>query len=226
MTFNESLRGEFGNGAFSMSEIAFVLGLPKKNIQYWIKELWDGKLGKHYDHKYSWFEGRARMTNFKTLIECYVYAQLKGLNFSMEEIFNAHHVIAEQLNTVHPFATSPLFSDGKSIFFTQNDGAVVGVDPNEKADHKQMINSFCDKVIISTAKHSNCFYPMGKDNHVVIHPHHKFGAPTIENTNIPAEIIADLYDGGESTEFIAGLYDLSIPQVEAAITFFKPKAAI
>lgn len=223
MTLNESLRGEFGNGMYSIPDISFIIGVPKNKIHYWIKEFWDGKLGERYHHKYSWMEGRDKVTNFLTLVECYVFSQLCTLAIPRKEIFEAHHVMAEQLKTVHPFAKSKLLSDGTNIFFTQDDGTIVSVNPNVKVNHKKMIKSFCNKIKFSKTKNATCFYPMGIDKHVVIHPQHKFGAATIENTNILAEVIASLHEGGESPLFIARLYDLSISEIKAAIRFWKPK---
>lgn len=223
MTLNESTRTEFGDGIYSMSEVAFILRLPKSKIHHWIKVYWDGKLGKYYDHKYSWFEGRDKVTNFLTLVECYVFSQLIGLNISKEEIFAAHHVMAEQLKTVHPFAASQVLSDGKSIFFTQDNGIIVSVDPKVKVDLKKMLKSCCNKIKFSKIKNATSFYPMGIDKHVVLHPQHQFGIPTIENTNIMAEVLLCLYNGGESISFIANLYGLSVPEVKSAIAFFRPK---
>jgi uncharacterized protein (DUF433 family) len=66
---------------------------------------------------------------------------------------------------------------------------------------------------------------MGKDNHIIVDPHHQFGQPVIENTNILAETVFDLSQAGDTPEFISGLYQLKVKEVENAIALFTPKQA-
>ncbi len=64
-------------------------------------------------------------------------------------------------------------------------------------------------------------YPKGKNSSIVIDPHHRFGEPVIEDTNISAESIFSFYNAGESISTIASLYDISEKQVNDALDFFS-----
>lgn len=225
MALNESINHELGTGIYSIPDVAFILGLPKGKVRRWMKEFWDGKLGNDYDNQYSWGTGRDKVTHFHTLIEFYVFYQLRALNISTKKIFIAHHAIAEQLKTAYPFASSKVLSDGKSILFTLDDGTIVNADYSKQAAFKEIIESFCKKIEFSKMEIAECFYPMGRDRHIIVDPHHQFGQPTIENTNILAETVSDLYNAGESTLFLSRLYKVPVTVIEDAISFFKPKTA-
>ncbi|WP_315818474.1 DUF433 domain-containing protein [Paraflavitalea speifideaquila] len=58
-----------------------------------------------------------------------------------------------------------------------------------------------------------------KDRHIVVDPHHQFGQPVIEKTNLLAETIYDLYNAGENKQFISRLYNVSVREINDAIDF-------
>jgi uncharacterized protein (DUF433 family) len=225
MTPNNSTNRELGKGIYSIPDAAFILGLPQGKVRRWMKEFWDLRLGEGYDHKYSWGEGKDKATNFYTLIEFYVFFQLRELNISTKTILNAHKDIAGQLNTPYPFASSKVLSDGKSILFTWNDGTIVNANKSRQAAFKEIIEIFCKKIEFSSADIAERFYPMGKNKHIIIDPHHQFGQPTIENTNVLAETIYELHKAGESNSFLAKLYQLALQEIEDAISFYTNKTA-
>ena len=118
-----------------------------------------------------------------------------------------------------------MLSNGKSILFTLNDGTIVNADYSKQAAFKEIIESFCKKIEFSKTEIAECFYPMGRDRHIIVDPQHQFGQPTIENTNILAETIYDLYNAGESTSFLSRLYSVPLNEIEDAISFFSAKTA-
>jgi len=225
MNLNESADHELGTGIYSIPDVAFILGLPKAKVRRWMKEFWDGRLSLEHKQKYSWGEGRDKFTHFHTLIEFYVFYQLRTLNISKKKIFIAHKAIASQLQTIYPFASSKVLSDGKGILYTLRDGTIVNADSSKQAVFKEIIQAFYKKIEFSKTQIAYCFYPMGKNSRIVVDPHHQFGQPTIENTNILAETIYDFYTAGESILFLSRLYKLSIKEVEDAIAFFVTKTA-
>lgn len=216
---------ELGAGIYTIPDVAFILRLPQAKVRRWMKEFWDGRLGKDYDVKYSQGEGREKVTRFHTLIEFYVFYQLRELGISTKKIFLAHRDISSQLNTAFPFASSNVLSDGKSILFELNDGTLVNADESKQSVFKEIIESFCEKIEFSSADIAQCFYPMGRDKHIVVDPHHQFGQPTIEHTNILAETIFDLYKAGESKAFLVRLYQVPLQEIEDAISFYSSKSA-
>lgn len=224
MISNKTINLDLGTGIYSIPDVAFILKLSKNKVRRWMGEFWDGRLGKDYNNNYSLGDGREKVTHFHTLIEFYVFYQLRELNISTKKIFTAHHAIAEQLNTAYPFASSKVLSDGKSILFTLDDGTVVNADKTRQAAFKEIIETFCKKIEFSQTEIAECFYPMGRDKQIVVDPHHQFGQPTIKNTNILAETIFDMHEAGESSQFLSRLYNLPLQEIEDAISFFSPAA--
>src|SRR4051794_34897747 len=111
--FNHKL----GAGIYSIPDVAFILKLPVAKVRRWMNEFWDSRMAQN-SNRYSWGEGRNKATNFYTLMEFYVFYQLRELHVSTNRILTAHEDIAGQLNTPYPFGSSKVLTDGRNILFT------------------------------------------------------------------------------------------------------------
>ncbi|MFN0083234.1 MAG: DUF433 domain-containing protein [Ferruginibacter sp.] len=217
---------KLGEGIYSISDIAFLLKLPKQRVRRWLNDFWDIRLAEKYDQKYSWDHGRNQATNFYTLIEFYIFYCLRDAGVSQKKIFEAHEAMAKQLKTVYPFASAKLLTDGKNILYSLNDGTTVKADTSKQITLRELIEQFYNKIDFSSSnKVAEKFYPLGKDKRIVVDPHHQFGQPVIKQTNIMAETIYDMFNAGESKIFISRFYDISINEVNSAINLFHNKAA-
>jgi uncharacterized protein (DUF433 family) len=216
---------KLGDGIYSISDIAFLLALPKQKVRRWLNDFWDSRLAEKYNNSYSWGKGRAQATNFYTLIEFYVFYNLRELGVSQSKIFEAHEAIAQQLKTQYPFASSKLLTDGKSVLYTLDDGTTIKADKSKQITLKQIIENFCKKVEFSDNNLVEKFYPLGKNKHIVVNPQNQFGQPIIEETNILAQTIFDMHEAGETEQFLSKLYDISLKEVKSAILLYKNKAA-
>jgi uncharacterized protein (DUF433 family) len=216
---------KLGEGIYSIPDIAFLLRLPKAKVRRWLNDFWDARLAKKYNQKYSWGKGREKATNFYTLIEFYVFYQLRDAGVAVNSIFSAHEEIANQLKTPYPFASAELLTDGKSILYSLEDGTTVKADKTRQIAFKEIIKDFCKKIAFSNNKLAERYYPLGKEQQVIVDPNHQFGQPVIEHTNVLAETIYRMHTAGESNEFLARLYDIPLKNVEAAICLFNNKAA-
>jgi uncharacterized protein (DUF433 family) len=214
-----------GNGIYTIPDLAFILRLPPQKVRRWMNDFWNSRLGEKYHGKYSWGEGRDKATNFYTLIEFYVFYQLRELNVGIKAILKAHEAMAKQLNTPYPFASSQVLTDGKSILYCLEDGTTIKADKSLQIAFKEIIESFCKKIEFSKSKLAERYYPLGKEHHIVVDPHHQFGQPVIEHTNLLAETIFDLHTAGEKKEVLARLYKISPKEIDDAVAFFSPKKA-
>lgn len=219
--FNHKL----GAGIYSIPDVAFLLGLPTAKVRRWMNEFWDQRIGSEKNNRYSWGEGKEKATNFYTLIEFYVFYQLREMNISTKRIFSVHKEMREILKTPYPFASAKVLTDGKSVLFKMGDETIVHANRSRQIALKEIIESFCKKIEFSSSDIADRFYPMGKDKHIIVDPHHQFGQPIIEDTNILAETIYDFYKAGESVSFLVKLYHLSEADVRDAISLFEPKQA-
>lgn len=225
MKTTNNLNQQLGKGIYTISEVAFILKLPIAKVRRWMNEFWDNKLSKKYNNHYSIGKGRDKATNFYTLIEFYVFFQLRELNVSTNRIFLAHQDMAEQLNSPYPFASSKVLSDGKNILFMMDDGTVINANKTRQIAFKQIIEEFCKKIEFSPSDIAERFYPLGRDKHIIVDPHHQFGQPVVEKTNILAQTLFELYKSGETKRFLSRLYDLNEDEIEDAIALFNKDAA-
>jgi uncharacterized protein (DUF433 family) len=216
---------KLGEGIYSVSDISFLLKLPKQKVRRWLNDFWDSRLAEKYSNTYSWGEGRDQATNFYTLIEFYIFYCLRELGVAQKKIFEAHEAMAKQLKTIHPFASAKVLTDGKSILYALEDGTTIKADKSKQIALKQIIEDFCKKIEFSDNNLAEKFYPLGKNKHIVVDPHHQFGQPTVEETNVLAETIYNMHEAGETNEFLSRLYDISLKEVQAAIYLFNNKAA-
>lgn len=213
-----------GNGVYSITDIAFILRLPQRKVKRWMYDFWDSRLGKKYNAKYSRGEGRNKTTNFYTLIEFYVFYQLREKKVSVKKNLEAHEQIAVQLKTCYPFASAEVLTDGKSIIYSLEDGTIVNADKSRQILLREIISEFCQKIEFSESKLAERYYPLGKEYPIMVDPHHQFGQPVIEKTNILAETIYYMFKAGESKKVIGNLYELNAEEVDAAIEFCKKAA--
>jgi uncharacterized protein (DUF433 family) len=216
---------KLGDGIYSIRDLAFILRLPAGKVHRWMNEFWDTRLGEKYNGKYSWGSGREKATNFYTLIEFYVFYQLRENKVATKTIFTAHEQMKEQLRTHYPFASAPVLTDGKRILYALEDGTTIHADKSQQIAFKQIIEAFCKKIEFSEDQLAGRFWPLGRDHRIVVDPHHQFGQPVIEKTNLLAETIHDLHDAGESKEFLSRLYNISMKEVNDAVALFNLKKA-
>jgi uncharacterized protein (DUF433 family) len=216
---------QLGNGIYSLPDLAFILRLPPSKVRRWMNDFYNQRLGEKYKGKYSWGQGRDKATNFYTLIEFYVFYQLRENKVGIKTIFNAHGQMAEQLKTPYPFASASVLTDGKSVLYSLEDGTTIKADKSRQIAFKQIIESFCKKIEFSDSQLAERYWPLGKQSHIVVDPHHQFGQPVIDKTNLLAETIYDLHQAGETKEFLSRLYNISVKEVNDAVALYNLKTA-
>jgi uncharacterized protein (DUF433 family) len=216
---------QLGNGIYSLPDLAFILRLPPSKVRRWMNDFYNQRLGEKYKGKYSWGQGRDKATNFYTLIEFYVFYQLRENKVGIKTILNAHGQMAEQLKTPYPFASASVLTDGKSVLYSLEDGTTIKADKSRQIAFKQIIESFCKKIEFSDSQLAERYWPLGKQSHIVVDPHHQFGQPVIDKTNLLAETIYDLHQAGETKEFLSRLYNISVKEVNDAVALYNLKTA-
>lgn len=223
MTTAIKYSGHLGEGIYNVSDAAKILQLPTHKVRRWLKEYWNKRFGKG-TFFYSWGDVDNQAFNFLTLIEFYVFYQLKEAGIKTKTILSAHEKLSNLFKTQFPFASTQLLTDGGNILFTADGADIINVEPDFQYNFKEIIEPFCKKIEFNSSKTAKRFYPLGKGKHIVVDPHHQFGQPTIEGTNILPYTIWAYYKGGEKPEFIASIFNLTNKQVNNAIEFCKKSA--
>lgn len=213
-----------GSGIYTVTDIARILQLPTSKVRYCLKETWDNKLGRTTHHRaFSSPFGKARAVDFNVLIEFYIYFQLRQKGLSAQSILKAHKIMSEELNTLYPFASHSLLTDGRKILYYVED-TTVNADGTAQTNFTQIVESFCKKIDFNGNTIAQRLWPRGKESSIVVDPHHQFGLPVIDGTNINAQTISEMFESGEKAEMLSYLFDLTNQQVRDAVEFYHHAA--
>jgi uncharacterized protein (DUF433 family) len=223
-TFENKL--QLGNGIYTTSEIAQILRISYQKTHLWINKYWDGELGKAYEGEYSWTISNSRAVGFHTLVEFYVMVQFAEAGVNTRQVLNAHKELSKTFDTPFPFANKlvleNIHNDGKKIYLHQN-GNIITLD-GSKQFNLSFIKMFFKKLEFDSDLLASKYWPIGKEHKIVCDPHHKFGQPIVEGTNIQAEAIFRMHLAKEPISFIAELYEISENKVKDALRYFKTAA--
>ena len=206
-----------GVGLYTIPDVAKILRLDKTFVRRWLHEYW----GNKFNNKSlsSWGTGRDKAIPFFTLIEFYVFYQLRRQGLSAQNIAKSHEIIGQELDTPFPFANSIILHDDKKIFYTIDGDSIINADRSKQINFKSIIEQFCRKIDFDKDQLALRYWPLGKEKNIVVDPHHQLGQPTIKNTNILAETLYSMYTSGEKISFISSLYEVSESDVKASIEF-------
>lgn len=212
-------------GIYTISNVAQILGLPASKVRRWLDVYWDNIFSKHTHQIYHKGERRDKIVNFYTLIEFYVYFQLRDNGVSTKKIHKAHSVIANIMKTSFPFANTGILTDGKSILFDNPEiQSIINADDSLQINIREVIELFCHKIDFGENELAEKYWPLGKGKSIVVDPEHQFGQPVIEGTNIQVNSVYNLFKAGEKVKLISSIYELSSQQVKDAISFYQKAA--
>ena len=218
---------ELGSGIFTIPDIASILNIKYSKVHNLLNEYWDNRFASQLGNNYSWSVHNTKAVSFHTLVEFYIFFQLKEVGVTTQQILNAHSELSKRYNTPFPFAISHIINRincfGRRIIFEINDDELINLDSTKQLNMK-FIKSFAHKLDFDKNELAEKFYPLGKTNRVVIDPKHQFGQATIKDTNVFPQTIYNLYISKESKKFIAESYEISLREVNDAIVYCKSVA--
>lgn len=217
-------KAEIGNGIYTLPDLARILNLDYHKVQRLLNEYWDKRLANDFSEKYSWTVGKSKAVSFHTLVEFYIFYQLKESGVSTQAILKAHKELSNIFKTPFPFAKSEILEGlncfGKRIVFEISKDDIIDLDSTKQLNLK-FIKNFMHKLDFDNNNLAERLYPLGKKHSVIIDPKNQFGQPTIIGTNLFPETIYNLYNNKESKKFIASTYDISLKEVNDAINYCK-----
>ena len=211
---------KLGAGIFLPIDVSHILDLPYSKVRDWIV-VWDNKFG--LKQTYSFGEKGNKAVDFYTLIEFYVFYQLRLKGISSQKIQNFHHDLAKALKTSYPFAHTKISTDGIGIWYERM-GNLVKNDGKFQFDLKQILEPFLSKIEFGRNNIANKYFPLENSKNIVVDPKRQFGQPIVAGTSIKTDIIYSLYEGGESAKDISKLYNIPENKVIDAILYNKKTA--
>ena len=226
MTAIISHKRELGTGVFTSADIALLLGVPRNKVTRYLRSYWDARFGMaQQGDTYSWKteDETSRVVNFYILLELYMCFKLQAAGVTTKRILKAHERIAHETQSQYPFAEKTILTDGVHILYEFKD-LIVNADGSKQLNLKAIIEDFVKKVSFSTDGIAESFYPAGRDAGIVVNPHHQFGQPTVEGTNICTEVLYAMYQSGEQVETLSFLYDIPQERILQVVEFYRNAA--
>jgi uncharacterized protein (DUF433 family) len=216
---------QLGTGIYTVLDISKLLNLPQSKVRRYLNQYWDERLGKKlFGQTYSWSVGNnVKAVNFYTLIELYTCFHLQEMGVTIRQILRSREAIAKDLNVPYPFASAKLLTYGNKIWYEFKD-CIVNADGSRQTDFVEFIRDFASKIEFNSNKIAGRFWPAGKLSSVVVDPHHQFGQPIIQGTNINTEVIFSMYESGEPLSAIGILYDITEKEIKDVIRFYNKAA--
>jgi len=220
MNFENQL--ELGLGIYTPSEIGRILRMPTHKVRRWINRYWDGELGKRYEARYSWKTNESRAVSFHTLIEFYVMMELSEQGVRTRPLLEGHKILSDIFGSPFPFAMKEVLqnirTDGKKIYFVVDKECILSLDGSGQLN-LCFIDVFFKNLDFDTKNLALRYWPLGKNNSILIDPERKFGHPVIGNRNITPETIYNHFKGGDPAPYIAYVYNLTEKEVYDALEY-------
>ncbi len=220
-----------GKGIYTIPEVAHLVGLSPQKVRRWIKGYSSRSKAGQKKNIPPLIQSmipeieKKTVVSFIELVELRFVKEFLTLGVSLRIIRRAAKEASEILEETHPFAHRRFMTDGKRIFleYAHSNG------------HRPLIelgiSQFVMEEIIKVYLHEVDFddltgaalrwWPMGRENPIIIDPRVAFGSPVIESTRISAKTIYKDYLAEQSIDRIAFWYDIGHLKVKAAIDFME-----
>lgn len=214
---------QLGLGIYTPAEISQILRLPYYKVNRWIDKYWDGELGLEFEKRYSWKSDNSKAVSFHTLVEFYVMVQFSEAGVKTRSVLEAHKELSKTYGTPFPFALKEVLdsirTDGKKIYFSR-EGNTITLDGSRQLN-LDFIQVFFKKLEFDSDSLASRFWPLGKENSILIDPERKFGHPVVNDKNIYPETIFNHYKSGDPIEYISLVYNLTEKEVKDAINYLE-----
>ena len=173
--------------------------------------------------------GGERVLTFLDLVELMFILGLRGSGQSFPRIHEAHRVLSRILETEHPFALKRGFSDPGGIYALlerEDEGdLLVELKGAGQIAIWPTLQEYLQQLDFNLDDVAERWYPAGRATPIVVDPRISFGAPVIVGTRVETAVVADLYQGEDSVDDLAWLYNLEPAQIRAAVEFENTLAA-
>ena len=126
----------------------------------------------------------------------------------------------------YPLATQTFKADRRRIYVSAGDGRLWEVLGGQRGAQAwdEVLDPFLETLDYQNDL-ARRWWPLGKDELVVVDPEYGFGSPVIVGSGLRTELVAERHEVGDSNEVIAYDFSLTPKQVESALKFEENLAA-
>ena len=159
--------------------------------------------------------GRDLLIAFEDLISMRVISALRSAGVKWSEIYEANLWLRSHLDVQRPFATEDIWVGQGQIFAEWTKRLILA------SRHGQMALDLLWQFVIPVhgltfdekSKVATSWEPLDS---IVLEPRIQFGAPCIKGTRIPTRTISGMVEAGDSADWVASAFGLSLEEVQAA----------
>ncbi len=214
-----------GRGIYTVPDTRRFTQISTRCIKYWIQgspqEISQRQAAPNLlEAEFGMVDGILYLS-FLDLIEVLVVGKLRKEKVSLQTIRKAHRAMQRAFDASHPFATHRILTDGKTIFTDiakqEGDKKLLHI-MKDQYELRDITLSFLKSVDFDENGYTQKWWPLNKDEHIVIDPKLSFGQPIVKEECVPTLTIAKSIKAENSISKVARWYDLSI---EAAKSAFK-----
>jgi uncharacterized protein (DUF433 family) len=218
----------YNTPAYPVTDAARYLRMPVVTLRSWLKGCSDGKNQgqKSFEPLIQRPDPGLPQLSFTNLVEAHVLRIIRETHeVKLDKVRNALDYMSQQFDTVHPLVMKRFQTDGVDLFVDQVD-RLVNVSRSGQLAMRETLKHLLTRVEWDVNGLASRFFPITElvpepesDKIIFLDPAIRFGKPVIAGKGVPTDVIAELYNAGDSIEAIADEYDCSPLQVKIAIQF-------
>ena len=164
--------------------------------------------------------------SFLDLVSIKAIDGLRKMNFSTRAIRQVVQYCQDELEMAYPLATQQFKTDRRKIYMNAGDGRLLEVLGGQQG--AQAWDRILDPFLKDLDYHNEFarrWYPLGKDEPVVVDPDYGFGLPVVVGSGVRTESIAEQYYAGDKVEHIAYDFNVTREQIKSALKLESQLAA-
>jgi uncharacterized protein (DUF433 family) len=170
--------------------------------------------------------GEQGAVSFVDLMEVAAVSRLRQKGFSFKRVRQINAYCRVYLHEPRPLVTQKFKVAGRDIFLDADFGVLLDVGREAgMLAWKEVLEPFLEDVEYENQL-ARRWWPLGRNHMVVVDPDYGFGLPVVEGTGTRTEIIAERYRAGDSTEEITYDFGVTLDQIQDALRWEMPDAAV
>lgn len=220
--------GIYNIPAYSVTDAARYLRIPVVTLRSWLK-------GRSYATKNGQqaCEPLIQRPNlelpqlsFTNLVEAHVLRTIRdGYQVKLDKVRVALDYMIQQFDTAHPLVMKRFQTDGVDLFVDEME-RLVNVSRAGQLAMRDTLENLLTRIEWDVNGLATRFFPITElvsdhfnDKIIFLDPSIRFGKPVIAGKGVPTDIIAELYNAGDSIKDIAEEYSCTPNQIKTAIHF-------
>jgi uncharacterized protein (DUF433 family) len=214
-----------GTGLYTIAEAAQIVGVRPATLHRWMNLLSGfpedaGEQAPANDQA-----ATDAAVPFLALIEYLLVKLLRDGGFSLTAIRAAARQAALRWQTAYPFAVKEFTVAGSRLLsksLAQHDRKVVlDLVVSSEELFERIARSFARNVAYDAAGRAARYWPLGREERIVLDPERSFGQPIDAKTGVPTEVLfAAVQAGqGQSAGRVADWFEIPIAAVEVAVRY-------